>query len=91
MSRSEASPMAALSRTGRALPSIESVRSFVVAPIRAAAFWTAIALPVVYLPMLVTGAGWEQPLLLLALLVLNVAAFVVGHDHNRPDGPERHA
>jgi len=81
--------MAASDRMGEALPSAEAVRALLVPPVRAAAFWAAIALPVVYLPMVATGVLWEQPLALLGLFVLNLVAFVAGHDHNRPDHSER--
>jgi hypothetical protein len=81
--------MAGLFGRRSTLPALESVRSLVMPPVRAAAFWTAIALPVVYIPMLATGVVWEHPLALLTLFVLNMVAFVVGHDHNRPDGSER--
>lgn len=90
MSPSETSPMAGLFHRQSTLPSIESVRSHVMPPVRAAAFWTAIALPLVYVPMLATGAVWQHPLALLSLFLLNVVAFVVGHDHNQPDRPTRH-
>jgi hypothetical protein len=61
------------------------VRANLVEPVQAIAFWTAIGLPLVYLPMLATGAVWQNPMALLALLLLNVAAFVVGHEHNLPE------
>lgn len=90
MSPSETSPLFASLGTSRTLPAIESVASAVVEPVRAAAFWTAIALPLLYVPMLATGAIWEHPVALLALLTLNLVAFVVGHEHNQPDGAPRH-
>lgn len=86
MSPSGTSPLSASIGTNRTLPAIESVRSALVEPVRAAAFWTAIALPLVYVPMLTTSAIWEHPVVLLALFVLNAVAFVVGHEHNQPDG-----
>lgn len=85
MSPSETSSMSGFLRTDRTLPSIESVRSALVEPIQAVAFWTAIGLPLVYAPMLVTGAVGQNPIALLALLMLNIAAFVVGHEHNLPE------
>lgn len=68
--------------TGDALP--DSAAS-VLAPVRAVAFWSAVALPLAYLPLFATGAVWDLPLLFCALVVLNVAAFLVGHDYD-PDG-----
>lgn len=85
MSPSETSSLSGWLRTDRTLPSIESVRANLVEPVQAIAFWTAIGLPLVYLPMLATGAVWQNPMALLALLLLNVAAFVVGHEHNLPE------
>lgn len=90
MSPFEISPLAQSSRMGNALPSAQAVQALLVAPLRAAAFWTAIALPVVYLPMVATGVVWEHPLALLALFALNFLAFVAGHDHNRPDRSDRY-
>lgn len=69
-----------------ALPgSAATVAASVLGPVRAAAFWTAVALPVTYLPLVATGAVWDLPLVFCALLTLNVAAFLVGHDYD----PER--
>lgn len=90
MSPSETSPLSALTRTNRTLPNVASLRSAVAEPVQAAAFWSAIALPLVYVPMLATGVVWEHPVALLALFVLNIVAFVVGHEHNQPDGATRH-
>ena len=60
------------------------VGSTAVRPVRAAAFWLAVALPFAYLPMLVGGIGSETQLLtFLALLAANVLALLVGHDHQR--------
>lgn len=62
------------------------------ASVRVVAFWTAILLPLTYLPMLF-GAGAEtlglvgQPHVLLVLLALNLLAFLVGHDHRLPESP----
>ena len=85
MSPSETSSMSGWFQTNRTLPSIDSLRASLVEPVQAVAFWTAIGLPLVYVPMLATGTGWQNPIALLALLLLNVAAFVVGHEHNLPE------
>jgi len=55
-----------------------------VEPVRGVAFWTAIALPFVQLPLLVSGL--ERPttaLAFLALLAVNVFALYVGHAYGR--------
>ncbi len=59
------------------------VRS-VKAPAQFVAFWAAIALPFVHLPLLARGLG--DPTVLLAFSVLlgvNVLALYVGHEHNQ--------
>lgn len=85
MSPSETSPLSPWTRTNRTLPTVESLRDSVVEPVQAAAFWAAIGLPLLYVPMLATGAGWEYPIALAALFLLNAVAFVVGHEHNQPE------
>jgi hypothetical protein len=54
------------------------------ASIEAASFWSAVALPLVYVPLIVTGSG--PPLLLGALVALNALALVLGHGHVRERG-----
>ncbi|SNR41517.1 hypothetical protein [Halorubrum vacuolatum] len=60
----------------------ERVRQFTVGGLRAAAFWTAVFLPLAYVPVayLSDSAG-----ALLALLALHLVSFVLGHEHNLPD------
>jgi uncharacterized membrane protein len=54
-------------------------------PVIAAAFWTAIVLPFVYLPLLATGLNTtEAQLLFVVLVALNVVMVIVGHSH-RPE------
>lgn len=53
-------------------------------PFEAAAFWSAIALPFLYLPLLISGLGSSAQLTaFLALLALHAVAIVGGHRHNR--------
>jgi len=55
----------------------------VLSPVRMVSFWTAVAMPFLYLPLLVVGL--ETPVevvAFLSLVVLNVAALVVGHSHH---------
>lgn len=70
-------------------PMAESLVTGLLAPLRGVAFWGAILLPVTYLPMLFAETGPSEPALLLALIVLNVLAFVVGHGHKQPDDSRR--
>lgn len=98
MSLQRPSPLAALSQAANrsvppALqPAAESMVQHCLVPVRGFAFWAAILLPLTYLPVLFGASGEAfgvasgQPQVLLALLVLNVLAFLVGHDHRQPDG-----
>ncbi len=52
--------------------------------LRAVAFWSAIALPFLYLPILFTGLETQNEIGAFAmLLVLNVLAIVSGHYHKQ--------
>lgn len=53
--------------------------------LRAAAFWLAIALPFLYLPLVLNGFTGQEAVAFLALLVLNGGALVVGHDYHRDE------
>jgi len=55
----------------------------VLSPVRTVSFWMAVSMPFLYLPLLVVGL--ETPVevvAFLSLVVLNVAALVVGHSHH---------
>jgi len=53
-------------------------------PIEVVGFWSAIALPFLYVPLLFAGISSQAELLtFVGLLALNVAALLAGHDHNR--------
>lgn len=57
-------------------------RSQVVAPLRQLGFWSAIALPFLYVPLVATGLqDQSEVLVFLALLVANVLAVAVGHSY----------
>jgi hypothetical protein len=67
-------------RDSRAAQLTELVRR----PVEAMAFWAAIVLPFVYLPLLVGGFDDTTSLLLfVGLVAANVLALFVGHDHKR--------
>lgn len=52
--------------------------------VRAIAFWLAIALPFLYLPLLVGGFEARAEMFAFAgLVVLNLVALVVGHEYRR--------
>lgn len=66
-----------LTRLGRA----PTAHRYVAGPVRAAAFWTAVLLPLSYFPLLWGGVAADAPLAFLALLVVNAVAAVVGHGY----------
>jgi hypothetical protein len=68
---------------GGMLPSlVAGFRTVFVRPVTTAAFWMAVVLPFVHLPLLVTGLETTQTqTAFAALLALNVLAAVVGHHH----------
>lgn len=83
MSTSEPSTLSRV--RGSELPrSAISFAASMLGPVRAAAFWSAVALPLTYLPMVATGAVWDRPVVFCALLALNAVAFLAGHGHD-PD------
>lgn len=68
---------------------LESVReqfgTVLVRSIEAVAFWLAVALPFLYLPLLVNGISGQEAAVFVGLLVANVVALVVGHDYRRDE------
>jgi len=60
-------------------------RQLTVGGVRAAAFWAAVLLPLAYLPAIYVTEGSG---VLLALLALNMACVVIGHEHNHPSERE---
>jgi len=67
------------------LPGLTSwLRTAVTRPVTAAAFWLAVVLPFLHLPLLATGLESTQMVTaFVGLLGLNAVALVVGHHHNR--------
>lgn len=85
------SPLSPNSLTDAHLPgeSVEasSLATTALQPLKGAAFWAAIALPFLHLPLLVTGLESRTTLLaFVALVALNVVALFVGHPHRAADG-----
>ncbi len=65
-------------------PLTQITRSQLFRPIEAIAFWTAIALPFLYVPLLFMGLESTGELaVFFGLVALNGVAFIVGHRHNR--------
>jgi hypothetical protein len=57
--------------------------STLLTPVQFAGFWTAVLLPFVLFPMLVSGMASEQLVPFVALLATNLVALVLGRDYNR--------
>lgn len=67
----------------RARSLLQTVHRHVFTPVRAAGFWSAIALPFLYVPLVATGLETEAELtVFLALLAANVVAIALGHSHS---------
>lgn len=69
-------------RRGQTQPS-SLVPQPVLTLVRVASFWTAIVMPFLHVPLLLTGIETpSETVAFLALLALNVVALVLGHSHN---------
>ncbi|MFB6082620.1 MAG: hypothetical protein ABEJ94_00055 [Halorientalis sp.] len=53
------------------------------APVRFVGFWSAVVLPLVLFPMMVSGLAGSSLPLFAALVVANLAGAVLGRDYNR--------
>lgn len=63
---------------------VPSVSHSLLTPLRAIAFWTAIALPFLYVPLLASGLESGSLRMAFALLVVaNVITLIVGHPYAR--------
>jgi len=51
--------------------------------VRRVSFWSAILLPLVYLPLLSGGMGAQTGYIIIGLLGLNLLALLVGHNHTQ--------
>ena len=70
-------------RNHRALPSGHYL-GLLTGTIEMIGFWTAVALPFLYVPLLVTGLRtMPQRVTLVGLIALNIIALIVGHRHKR--------
>ena len=59
--------------------------AYLAVPVRFVAFWIAVALPFLYLPLLAGGLRGSEPTVLVALLAVNLGALVIGHGHRADD------
>lgn len=87
LARTEMSTDSPLTRNplsvGRDRPSLrDTLRAIVVRPVTAVAFWLAVVLPFLHLPLLATGLNSSDAATAFGVLVgVNVLALVVGHSH----------
>lgn len=66
----------------RSVSSVRTVSKHVLSPIRAIAFWIAVALPFLYLPLLALDLSSGAVMgAFLALLLCNAVALLIGHQH----------
>lgn len=63
--------------------SLQHGARLVAAPLRFVAFWAAVALPFLYLPLLVGGLNGQETLAFGSLLAANALALVLGHGHGQ--------
>ncbi len=69
---------------GDEAPRVSRLGAAVQRPARAAAFWTAVALPVLQLALLADGlATPSETITFLVLMVLNMFALLVGHSYRQ--------
>lgn len=81
------SPMSNSSANGllaRVDESVPGISSSLLAPVRGIAFWIAVALPFLYVPLLVSGLQSSAVrTVFAALVVCNALALLVGHSYAR--------
>ena len=64
--------------------SVPTAGESLLVPIRGIAFWSAIALPFLYIPLLMSGLGSASTrTAFVALVACNAVALLVGHSHRR--------
>lgn len=69
-------------RDDRWLDSVSTACRRFAHPVRAVGFWSAIALPFLYVPLLATGLATTAELMVfMSLLAANVVAIALGHSH----------
>ncbi|WP_054519804.1 hypothetical protein [Halanaeroarchaeum sulfurireducens] len=79
MSRPSTSAASSPSRLSSSLPGTLSAYETVLRPIEAVAFWMAVIMPFVYVPLLVTGVETSsEQIAVAALVAVHVVALVVG-------------
>lgn len=68
------------------LPEIrEQFTGTVARSVQAVAFWLAVALPFLYVPLVLNGFSGQEVVAFVALLAVNVVSLVVSHDYHREE------
>jgi hypothetical protein len=70
----------------REVISVETLRAgarVVAPPVRFVSFWAAVALPFLYLPLLLGGLAGGEATAFTALVAAHVLALLAGHDYGR--------
>ncbi|EJN59313.1 hypothetical protein [Halogranum rubrum] len=62
---------------------VQRGREMLVAPVRFVGFWAAVSMPFLYLPLLAGGLDASEAYVFVGLLLLNLVAFVVGHEYKQ--------
>jgi hypothetical protein len=70
------------SQPTRPVPGVQWVQ-LLARPIRAASFWSAVAIPFLLLGLVATGSAVQHVGLFVGLVVTNLVALRVGHAHNQ--------
>ena len=86
MSRPSAPPALRSSSFGSVLSAARSEYEALLRPLQAIAFWAAVVMPFVYLPLFVTGIETaSEGIALAGLIGLHVVALVVGRRYRADD------
>jgi hypothetical protein len=85
---SNSSPPVSRERTSRLREVVQSQplqhgARLVAAPLRFVGFWAAVALPFLYVPLLLGGLQGSEAFAFGFLMALNALALVVGHGHGQ--------
>lgn len=80
---SSASPFRRAAPDVRPVRGVQLLESLVLTPARAAGFWSAVLLPFATLGIVLSGAAVQHAPLLAVLVLANVVALALGHEHKQ--------
>jgi len=81
MAETETTKQGGVTRSRGVVSRVRSLRNWITTGLRAVAFWLAILLPVVYLPLLFVETAWTISLVSV-LLVSHIVAVFAGADYD---------